>query len=360
MGTELQQEISSGNGTTPSVARRTDRQTRRSAETSLKDVPRHYSETHGHEKNALVQSLGWFSIGLGLAELFAPRAVARLSGLDEDEYEGLLRAYGLRELIAGAGILGRPRPTYWMWNRVLGDTIDLVTLARARHSANDKGKLATATAAVLAVTALDIACSVDYARHKTPSVDQHTSHDEGSYKTPEMVDGTQMLSAITTINKPVAEVYAFWKNPQNYPRFMENLDSVKITGNNQAHWKIKAPVGMSVEWDATVINDVPNQVIEWRSLDSAEIHNTGTVRFRSISGDRTEVELVSQIKPKGGPLGAKIAKVFAAVPKTQLSNDLRRFKQLIEVGEIIKSDASAVPGMHPARPPRRSEMEATQ
>jgi uncharacterized membrane protein len=360
MGIELHHETTTGNGTTSSVGKRTELRTRRGVKTTVKDVPRHYSETHGHEKNALVQSLGWFSIGLGLTEFFAPRAVARLSGLDEEDYEGLLRAYGLRELIAGAAILSRPRPTYWMWNRVLGDAIDLATLARARHSANDRGRLATATAAVLAVTALDIACSVDYARHKTPSLDQHTSPDEESYKSPEMVDGTQILSAITTINKPVAEVYAFWKNPQNYPRFMENLDSIKITGNNQAHWKIKAPVGLSVEWDATVINDVPNEVIEWRSLDGGEIHNAGTVRFRSISGDRTEVELTSQIKPKGGPLGAKIAKVFSAVPKTRLSNDLRRFKQLIEVGEIIKSDASAVSGMHPARPPRRSEMEATQ
>ena len=359
MGIELHQEIATGNGTIPSVGKRTKLHRQRAVETSAKDVPRHYSETHGREKNVLVQSLGWFSVGLGVAELFAPRTIARLIGVDEEDYQGLLRAYGLRELIAGAAILSRPRPTYWMWNRVLGDAIDLATLARARRSAHDTGRLATAAVAVLAVTALDIACSVDYARDKTPSLDQGKSRDDGSYTTPEMVDGTQVLSAITTINKPVGEVYAFWKDPRNYPRFMENLDSVKITGNNQAHWKISAPVGMSVEWDATVVNDIPNEVIEWRSLDDSEVHNTGTVRFRPVSGNRTEVELVSQIKPKGGPIGAKIAKLFAAVPKTQLSNDLRRFKQLIEIGEITRSDASAVPGMHPARPPRRSEMEAT-
>ena len=88
------------------------------------------------------------------------------------------------------------------------------------------------------------------------------------------------------------------------------------------------------------------------------MQNSGSVRFRPAAGDRgTEVELETQVKPKAGPVGAKIAKLFAAIPKTQMMNDLRRFKQLIEIGEIVKSDASAVPGMHPARPPKYSELE---
>jgi uncharacterized membrane protein len=362
MGIEIEREVGTGDGAPPLLGgRKSQLQKRRGSETSVKDVPTHYSETHGREKNALVQFLGWFSVGLGAAELFAPRAVARLIGVDEDEHVGLLRTYGVRELIAGVAILSRPKPTYWMWNRVLGDAIDLGSLARAMQSPeNDRGRLAVATAAVLGVTVLDIAGSVDYARDKPPSIDHDVHHDDESYRVPEMVDGMQVLSAFITVNKPVREVYAFWKDSRNYPQFMENLESIKPTENNRAHWKIKAPAGLSIEWDAAVTNDVPNEVIEWESVEGDQVYNRGTVRFRPVTGNRTEVELVTQVKPRGGPLGAKIARVFAAVPKTQLANDLRRFKQLIEVGEIIKSDASAVPGMHPARPPRRSEMEATQ
>lgn len=327
----------------------------RVAAPGVKGAPDHYSETQKTEKDPVTQALGWFSIALGAAELFAPSAVARLIGIDEDEHRALLRAYGIRELAAGVAIVSRPKPTYWMWNRVLGDMVDLGSLARAmRNPENDRLRLAGATLAVLGVTALDVVCSVQLTRETAPT----TGHDDGSFMLPETTDGTQLLSAVITVNRPVEDVYAFWKNPANYPRFMSSLDSVQITGEGRSHWKVKAPIGLSVEWDAQVVNDVANEMIAWESLDG-DVRNSGTVRFRPATGNRgTEVELETQIKPKAGPVGAKIAKLFAAVPKTQMMNDLRRFKQLIEVGEIVKSDATAVPGMHAARPPKYSEMEA--
>ena len=331
------------------------RRSQRSLSTAVKGAPHHYSETQGTEKDSVTQALGWFSVGLGAAELFAPRAVAHLIGVDDDDNRALLRAYGVRELIAGLAIVSRPKPTYWMWNRVLGDVVDLASLARAMRSPdNNRLKLAAATLAALGVTALDIACSVQLTRETAPT----TGHDEGSFIVPETTDGTQVLTSVITVNKPVDEVYAFWKDPANYPRFMSSLESVQLTGEGRSHWKVKAPIGLSVEWDAQIVNDVRNELIAWESVDGT-VHNTGSVRFKAAMGNRgTEVELQTQIKPKAGPIGAKIAKLFEAVPKTQMINDLRRFKQLIEIGEVVKSDASAVSGLHPARPPRYSELEA--
>lgn len=359
MGTEIQREM--GNGTEAPVRTRTRKsrvRARVADEASVKDAPQHYSETYGKEKDALTSFLGWFSVGLGAAELLAPGLVARVIGVDEEENRGLVRAFGVRELLAGAGILTRPRPTYWVWNRVLGDAIDLAALGRAMQSnKNDRARLTAATTAVLGVTVLDVISAISYARG-VPPAGGRAGDDEGSYQIPEMVDGTQLLSAIITVNKPIEEVYAFWKNPKNFPLFMENLDSVSISTGKSAHWKIKAPVGLSIEWDAELVEDEPNERIAWKSVGDGEVHNTGTVRFRAAAGNRgTEVELETQTKPKGGPLGARIAKFLATVPKTQMMNDLRRFKQLIEVGEVTKSDASAVPGIHPARPPKYNELE---
>jgi len=359
MGTEIQREM--GNGTEGPVRSSDGRNRMRArvgAEASVKEAPQHYTETYGKEKDALTSFLGWFSIGLGAAELLAPGLVARVMGVDEEENRGLLRAFGVRELIAGVGILTRPRPTYWVWNRVIGDTIDLAALGRAMQSEdNDRARLTAATTAVLGVTALDVISAISYARG-VPPAGGRAGHDEGSYQLPETVDGTRLLSAIITVNKPVEEVYAFWKNPQNFPLFMQNLESVKVSTPNRAHWKVKAPAGLSIEWDAELIQDEPNERIAWKSVGDGEVNNTGTVRFRAAAGNRgTEVELETQTKPKGGALGAKIAKFLATVPKTQMMNDLRRFKQLIEIGEVTKSDASAVPGIHPARPPKYNEAE---
>jgi uncharacterized membrane protein len=357
MGTQITRETGQeGAWTPPGSTRRTKSVGRRTAgETSAKDAPRHYTETQRTRKDPLTQSLGWFSVALGAAELLAPRAVARVIGIDEEEHTTLLRSYGIRELAAGVGILTRPKPTYWMWNRVIGDTVDLSSLGKAMRSPNtDKTRLTAATIAVLGVTALDILCSVALTSEASPAA----GHDEGSFALPEPRDGNVPLAAVITVGKPIDEVYAYWKDPENFSRFMNQIESVRITSGRRSHWRVKGPAGLTVEWDAEVLTDVPNETISWHSVDSSEVDNTGTVRFRRAAGDRgTEVQLEVTYKPKGGPLGQKLAKFFAAVPKTQLMNDLRRFKQIMETGEIVKSDASAVEGMHPARPPKFSELE---
>jgi uncharacterized membrane protein len=140
---------------------------------------------------------------------------------------------------------------------------------------------------------------------------------------------------------------------------MDQMESVNPTAGGLSHWKIKAPPGLSVEWDSQITQDIPSQLIRWTSIDSSNVDSTGTVRFRTAPGNRgTIVSLDVEYKPKAGPLGAKIGKLFAAIPKTQMQNDLRRFKQLMEIGEVVKSDATAVPGMHPAQPASNKELEA--
>ncbi|MFL5637604.1 MAG: cyclase/dehydrase [Gemmatimonadaceae bacterium] len=333
MGTEIIRDT--GNTEMPLPRRDSRRQeskpARRTA-AAVRSAPEHYAETQRTDKDPLTQFMGWFSIGLGASELFWPDAVARTIGIDAERHRTLLRIYGLRELAAGLGILTRPKPTYWMWNRVLGDAIDLVSLGKAMRSPNnDKPRLTGATTAVLGATALDVVCSIALTRDKVPT----TGHDEGSFMLPESVDGTQVLSAVITVNKPVSEAYEFWKNQGNPPPFMESLDS-----------------------GAETVSDVPNESISWRSVRDGNTDQRGTVRFRAAPGNRgTEVEIEAEVQQKGGALGGKISKLVAAAPKTQLMNDLRRLKQLMEVGEIVKSDATAVQGMHPARPPKHSEMD---
>lgn len=344
-----------GNG---GVVRRPASRTVRTANGNgeVKDAPRHYSESPGLQKDGMTSFLGWFSIGLGLAEVLAPKQVARLIGIEnDDDHTTLLRAYGMRELAAGIGILTRPKPTYWLWNRVIGDGIDLATLGKAmKNPENDRTRLTAATLAVLGVAALDILESVKMTSEKLPA----TGHDEGSFALPEPTRGTALASATVTVNRPVEEVYEFWKNPSNFSRFMGQIESVRVTSGGYTHWKAKAPAGLTVEWDAMTVEDVPNGRIAWSSVEGAEIHNTGSVTFRKAGGDRgTEVHLQMEFKPKGGVVGAKLAKFFAMVPKTQMQIDLRRFKQMIELGEIVHSDASIHRGMHPARPSERAHTE---
>ena len=325
---------------------------------SWKDAPEHYSETPNW-KDGTTKFLGWFSIGLGLAEIFAPRAVAKLVGIkDEDEYVGTLRQFGVREIAAGLGILARPKPTYWVWSRVGGDAIDLAWLTRRLRDTdedNDKMKLLAAITAVAGVTALDIMQGTKMASEKLPS----TGHDEGSFQVGQGDDGTVRLEAQVTVGASPEECYEFWKNLENLPRVVGHLDSVRALGEGRSHWKAKAPAGLSVEWDAETIEDRPNEYIAWHALEHEQVDNLGSVTFVPAPGDRgTEVHLEMEYHPRGGAIGAKIANLFKKIPQGALLMDLRRFKQLMELGEVVQSDATASRKMpHPAQPSAANELK---
>src|SRR5678815_283897 len=188
----------------------------------------------------LAKGLGWFSIGLGLAELLAPRAIASISGVS-NKHTGLIRLYGLREIAAGVTIFAQEKPTEGVWSRVVGDAMDLTSLGlAATNPAAKKGRIAFATANVLAVTALDVMCAMQLS-----SSSNHGIHAKGT----------------CIVNLPPEEVYSFWRDFQNLPRFMRHLDSVIDMGDGRSRWKAKGPAGMEVEWDATIIADVPGELI---------------------------------------------------------------------------------------------------
>lgn len=150
------------------------------------------------------------------------------------------------------------------------------------------------------------------------------------------VSGKIHVQKSITINKSQSELYNFWRNFENLPKFMNHLESVKTTGEKTSHWKVKAPLGTSVEWDAEVTSDVPNEKIGWKSAEISEIPNSGTVEFRPTTNRGTEVRVTLTYESLAGKLGAWVAKLFGEEPSQQIAQDLRRFKSLMETGSIMK------------------------
>ena len=144
-----------------------------------------------------------------------------------------------------------------------------------------------------------------------------------------------------TVNSSPEELYNFWRNFENLPRFMQHLESVHVTGDGRSHWKAKGPLGMAVEWDAEITEDVPGERIALRALEGAKVDNSGTVRFVKAPGDQgTEVHVEMSYEIPGGSVGALVAKLFGEEPAMQIKDDLRRFKQIVETGEIARSDGA--------------------
>jgi uncharacterized membrane protein len=138
-----------------------------------------------------------------------------------------------------------------------------------------------------------------------------------------------------TINRPIEELYRFWRNLENLPHFMQHLESVHRVTDTLSHWRAKAPAGKTVEWNAEIINDVPNQVIGWRSVEGSDVVSAGSVHFDNGGPGRgTRVRVRLQYSPPGGKLGAVVAKLLGSDPATQIREDLRRFKQIVESGEV--------------------------
>ena len=139
-----------------------------------------------------------------------------------------------------------------------------------------------------------------------------------------------------TINKSQAELYQFWRNFENLPQFMNHLESVTVLDDKRSHWKAKAPLGYTVEWDAEATGEVENERISWHSVEGSEIPNSGVVEFRPTVNRGTEVRVTLTYEPPAGKLGALIAKLFGEEPSQQVAEDLRRFKSLMETGLIMK------------------------
>jgi uncharacterized membrane protein len=149
------------------------------------------------------------------------------------------------------------------------------------------------------------------------------------------------LTATTTIRTSPQELYAFWRELEHLADFMEHLDEVTTTGTGTSHWKAAAPFGRTVEWDAEVIEDVPGESISWKSVGKADIENAGIVRFLKAPRDQgTEIHVTISYKVPAGKLGEAVARYFGEDPHQQLDDDLRRLKQVLETGEIVRSDGA--------------------
>jgi uncharacterized membrane protein len=300
---------------------------------------------HSHEAGArgnseqpdgsiLSKGLGWFSLGLGIAELAAPRALARAIGVDPGGRTGAaLRLMGAREVAAGLGVLARPRRALPLWARVAGNAIDLAFLAWAFGAKRTHTqRLVGAIASVAGVTALDVIAGRRIARAEESAV--------------------RPVRRAITIYRPAGDVYAFWRDLDQLPMFMTHLESVAELGGGRARFTAKLPVGGTVSWDTELTEDLPGERIDWCTVRGSKLPNRGSVTFRPIlGGSATEVCVELQL---GHGAVAALAKLFAGA---KLMGDLRRLKQLLETGEIVRSDASVHAGPHPAQPARRTGKE---
>ncbi len=143
-----------------------------------------------------------------------------------------------------------------------------------------------------------------------------------------------LVTRTVTVDRPVEEVFSFWRNFENFPSFMHHLASVQRIDETRSHWVARAPMGTTIEWDAEIFNERPDEIIAWRSLPGSEIDCAGSVRFRPAPAGRgTEVHVSLNYEPPDGVLGASIARFFREEPRIQIEEDLARFKQVVEAGE---------------------------
>lgn len=302
----------------------------------------------------LTRILGWASVGLGTPLLLAPAKSAQALGIEDGPRQrAAVAGVGARELMAAAGLLGQGSPV-WLWNRVAGDLMDLALLGNAlrnrtmtpravkfvmkKREKERASRTAAAIAAVAAVTAVDVYAAATRSRGARRKL--------------------LGLTAAVTVTKPRQEVYGHWRRLEGLPAFMAHLDEVTTTGPRTSRWRATAPFGRTVEWDAEITEDIPGERIAWRSLNGSDIRNEGEVRFVPAPNERdTEVHVTLRYSMPAGKGGQALARYFGEDPHQQLDDDLRRFKQVLEVGEVVRSEGA--PGgkrarqefpQHPARP----------
>lgn len=150
-------------------------------------------------------------------------------------------------------------------------------------------------------------------------------------------EGIQVERAIT-ISRPRDQLFRIWRNFENLPRFMKHLKSVRVypvSDGIRSHWIATAPLGGEIEWDSEVTEEIDNEYMAWRSMPDSPVESTGSVHFSDAPGGRgTVLRIKMQYNPPAGSMGAAFAKLFGEEPSQQIQEDLRRFKQFIETGEI--------------------------
>ena len=151
--------------------------------------------------------------------------------------------------------------------------------------------------------------------------------------------GVNVLESVT-INRPIEQLYRFWRNLENLPQFMRHLESVEKVTDTISHWRAKGPAGTVLDWEAEIFNEIPNKLIAWRSLEGADVVSAGSVNFDDAAGRGTRVTVHLQYSPPGGRMGAVVARLFGSDAETEIHEDLGRFKEILEAGEVPATVAS--------------------
>lgn len=169
--------------------------------------------------------------------------------------------------------------------------------------------------------------------------------------------GVNVEAAIRIYRSP-QEIYAYWRMLENLPKFMDHLVDVRDIDGRRSHWIAKGPLGVQVEWDAEIIKDVPPELISWKTVNDADVASAGSVWFTQTPSDQgTVVRVKLQYDPPAGKLGATVAWMLGDDPQSAIEEDLRRFKQLLETGEVSTREASKGPRSR-ARSPKRTRRDS--
>jgi uncharacterized membrane protein len=285
----------------------------------------HLVTQHGFQdirQERLAHGLGWFALALGAAQLLTPNRLGRMIGVGDRPL--LMRAMGAREVMSGLGVLGSRNPGRWLGARVGGDMVDLALLGAAMASrGNRRVRVAFALAAVAGVAALDLLSSQQVARHPKATPRERPRA------------GTVPVQVDLVVNKDPQACYRFWRDLENFPRFMRHVEDVKVLDERRSHWTVMGPAGRRVEWDAEIVEDVPGERIAWKAGPRASVPNAGVVRFEPAPGGRgTILRLRMHYRPPAGEIGSMVAHLFGEAPELQARHDLRRFKQMLETGEV--------------------------
>ena len=167
------------------------------------------------------------------------------------------------------------------------------------------------------------------------------------------VRGEIQVTEAATVNATLEDVYAFWRRFENFPRFMRHLEAVETSGR-RSHWRAIGPARIRVEWEAELLEDFENERISWRTVQNSDIEHHGSVRFARAPGSRgTEVRVHLHYSPPAGKAAQGLAWLLGADPESQIREDLRRVKQILEAGEVVLSDGPAL--WRPAQPSDQPE-----
>ena len=274
--------------------------------------------------------LGWFSIGLGLIEVLAPRRLGRRFGMG---YAApLLRLYGLREIVAGAGLLASRDKSPWLWARVAGDTLDLATLALGL-AGRRQGSALMGIAAVAGVTMLDLRAAREMEARELRSLAGAGRNAGGRGW---RLGRTEIERAIT-IGKPSEELLHVWMRDDVLPRIMAHLAEVRQLGDNRAEWTVRIPGGAALRWRMHIAEADPERGLRFEAEPGGmPLITGGRVSFeKAPAGRGTVMRLHVDFAPPGGAAGRRLAALMGdMLPGALIDKSLHFFKAIAETGEI--------------------------